>query len=329
MDANQFYQSRREDWQQLSDLLDKSQGNLQQLSPEEVKLLGALYRAVTSDLALAKRDFPRHNVAVFLNQLVARAHAVVYQGEPLAFKRMIRFVSIGFPRIFRELFPFTLVAALSFLIPALISSIAINYDPDISYWMLPAEAQALRETIENQELWTNIPIGQRPYASSFIMTNNIRVSFLAFGAGILVGVFTLWVMIFNGLNVGGLLGLTAHYDVGFDLFTFMIGHGVIELTVIFMAGGAGLYLGWAILRPGLLRRRDALTQAARKSVRLVIMAVPLLIIAGLIEGFISPSEVIPWPVKWGVGIGTGVVLYSYLFLAGRKNRGDFRFSSSP
>ena len=78
-------------------------------------------------------------------------------------------------------------------------------------------------------------------------------------------------------------------------------------------------IGWAILQPGLLRRRDALMLAARRAVYLAMGAVPLLVIAGLIEGFISPNELLPWPVKWGVGFLTGVVLYSYLLLAGRES----------
>jgi uncharacterized membrane protein SpoIIM required for sporulation len=129
-------------------------------------------------------------------------------------------------------------------------------------------------------------------------------------------------MVFNGLIIGGLTGLTAHYGVGFELWTFVIGHGIIELSTIFIAGGAGLMLGWAIIRPGLMSRRDALTVAARKAVRLVIGCVPLLVIAGVIEGFISPAEGIPWPVKWGIGLGSGLLLYAYLFLAGRRPDGQ-------
>jgi uncharacterized membrane protein SpoIIM required for sporulation len=93
---------------------------------------------------------------------------------------------------------------------------------------------------------------------------------------------------------------------------------VVELSVIAIAGGAGLALGWAVVRPGLLRRRDALATAARKSVRLIVGCVPLLALAGLIEGFISPAESIPWPTKWGVGLVSGILLYSYLLLAGRE-----------
>jgi uncharacterized membrane protein SpoIIM required for sporulation len=127
-------------------------------------------------------------------------------------------------------------------------------------------------------------------------------------------------MIQNGLILGGLTGLTAHYGVGFELWTFVIGHGVIELSVICMAGGAGLMLGWALIRPGLLRRRDALILAARKAVQLLAGGIPLLVVAGLIEGFISPAEDIAVWFKWAVGLGSGVVLYTYVIFAGRERQ---------
>ncbi|MCP4427983.1 MAG: stage II sporulation protein M [Chloroflexi bacterium] len=318
VDAEKFFRSHRDSWQELSDLLDRSQSGMQQLSPEQVAQLGSLYRAATSDLALAQRDFPEHKVAAYLNQLVGRGHAVVYRGEPMAKRRLAQFAKAGFPRAFRGTWRFILAAGLLMIVPALLAGLMTAWKPEASVWLLPAEAQGLLPMIEDQDLWTDIPVGERPYASSFIMTNNIRVAFMAFGSGVLAGVGTAWIMIFNGLLLGGLTGLTAHYGVGFELWTFVIGHGVIELSVIFIAGGAGLSLGWAIIQPGLLRRRDALAQAARRSVRLIVGSVPLLVLAGVIEGFISPAENIPWPVKWGVGIVSGIGLYSYLLLAGRK-----------
>jgi uncharacterized membrane protein SpoIIM required for sporulation len=320
MQADKFYQSRQSDWQELTRLLDQGQKDVHQLSPEQLNTLGRLYRAVSSDLALAQRDFPTHRVTLYLNQLVARAHAVVYRSEPLAFNRVVRFVTTGFPRVYRETFRFTLSAALLLIIPAIIAGLVANWQPQAARWILPAGAQSLIDTIEKQELWTNIPVNERPYASSFIMRNNIQVAFLAFGSGVLAGVFTVWIMVYNGLLLGGITGLTAAHDIGFELWTFVIGHGVVELSVTFIAGGSGLMLGWAILQPGLLRRRDALTLAARKAVRLVIGCVPLLVLAGLVEGFISPAEAIPWPLKWGLGLGSGVLLYGYLFLAGRKRK---------
>lgn len=317
MKANDFIESRRGMWERLDALLRRSQGGVRLLSPGEATELGQLYRAATSDLALAKRDFPTHRVTAYLNQLVGRAHAIVYRSEPLSFKRLVDFVTVGFPSTYREMLPFTVVAALLFFVPALLAGLATAIDPDTSQWLLPASAQQLIPYIENRELWMDIPVGVRPYASTFIMQNNIRVSFLAFGGGMLAGLVTVWVMLTNGLLLGGLTGLTIHYGVGLELWSFVIGHGVIELSVVVMAGGTGLKLGWAILSPGLLRRRDALVQAGREAIQLLMGTVPLLMIAGGIEGFISPSEGLPWPVKWAVGIISGVLLYGYLLLAGR------------
>ena len=317
MKLNQFMQSRQSEWKELTNLLDRSQGAMRGLSPEEVKRLGQLYRQASSDLAVSQRDFPREKVTAYLNQLVARSHSVVYRTEPLALKRIWRFVTHGYPRLYRETAVFTLIAALLRILPALLSGFMTNWQPETAVWLLTPGTEPLIAQIEDQELWVDIPIQERPYFSSAITTNNIRVSFLAYGAGVTAGVGTIYVLILNGLLLGSITGLTAHYDIGFELWTFVIGHGVIELSAIFIAGGSGLMLGWAIVQPGLLRRRDALVIAAKKAVRLLLGCVPILIIAGLIEGFISPYETVPVLVMWGVGLGTGLVLYAYLLLAGR------------
>lgn len=320
MRLDEFYQSRKNEWGDLSRLLDRSQANMRELSEGEVRDISRLYRAATSDLALAKRDFPRSEVTSYLNQLVARAHAVVYHSEPLALKRLWRFATTGFPRLFRETWGFTFTAALFFILPALVSGLATYLRPDAATLLLPPQAHRLISVVEDKQLWVDIPVEERPYASSFIMTNNIRVSFLAFASGVTAGLLTLWVLFFNGLMIGTLTGLTSFHGIGFELWTFVIGHGVIELSIIFISGGSGLMLGWSILRPGLLRRRDSLAQAASKAVYLLLGAVPWLVLAGTIEGFISPSETIAVQVKWGVGIVSGVLLYGYLLFAGRERR---------
>jgi uncharacterized membrane protein SpoIIM required for sporulation len=318
MRVDEFYQSRRGDWEALSKLLDQSQKDMRALSEAQVRDMARLYRATTSDLALAKRDFPRNEVTVYLNQLVARAHAIVYRSEPLALKRLWHFATVGFPRLFRETWIFTFVAAMFFILPGIGSGIVTYLRPESATLLLPPEAHHLIGTVEHKELWVDIPVEERPYTAVFIMRNNIQVSFFAFASGLTAGLLTLWILFFNGLIIGTLTGLTSFHGIGFELWTFVIGHGVIELTIIFIAGGSGLMLGWAILRPGLMRRRDALAQAARKAVYLLLGAVPWLVVAGTIEGFISPNESIAIPIKWMVGIGSGLVLYSYLLLAGRE-----------
>jgi uncharacterized membrane protein SpoIIM required for sporulation len=326
MNSDEFYQSRRQAWDRLSRLVEQAQQDPGRLSPGDVDQLASLYRAVTSDLALARRDFPRYPVTQYLNQLVARAHAVLYQAEPLAFDRILEFAARGFPRLFRETFIFTLIAFLMFAVPAAAAGISTFVWPQSAQWLLPADVQAVIPLVQNHQLWINEPVETRPFMSAFIMQNNIQVAFLAFSSGLTGGLMTLWVLVENGLIFGGLLGLTSYYGVGQDLMSFVVGHGVIELSVIFISGGSGLMLGWAILHPGLMRRRDAIAQAAQKSIRLMGGAAPMLIVAGLIEGFISPSPSVPGPVKVTIGVTTGIFLYTYLFLAGRDKKPRYRRS---
>jgi uncharacterized membrane protein SpoIIM required for sporulation len=319
IDVNEFYLARKADWEQLTRLVERAGRDLEHFTPQDVLELGRLYRLATSDLAVAQRDYPGHRITRYLNQLVGQAHGVIYRGEPVALRRIWRFIAAGYPQAYRQAFPFILAATLMFALPALVAGLSALLNPAAALWLLPEQVQDLIPLIEKQELWVDIPLAERPYVSSFIMQNNIQVSFMAFAGGVSGGLLTTWAMVMNGLILGGLTGLTARYGVGFELWTFVIGHGVVELSVIFIAGGAGLMLGWGLLRPGLLRRRDALSLQAQKAVRLVAGCVPLLIFAGLVEGFISPAESLPWFVKWGVGLLSGVALYAYLIFAGRKS----------
>ena len=158
--------------------------------------------------------------------------------------------------------------------------------------------------------------------SSQIFTNNIRVTFYAFALGAMFGLGTLYVLAFNGAMFGAITALTYRAGFGNDLLLgFVISHGVIELSCIFIAGGAGLLIGTALVMPGDLSRADALKSRGIEAVRLIIGCVPLLVVAGLIEGFISPQPISPL-IKIGIGVITGIALYLYLFLAGRAEGED-------
>ncbi len=313
MSVNDFIKLREKDWARLQVLIDKHKGR-EALSVAEVRELGALYRAVTSDLALARRDYQGQKVSLFLNQLLTRAHSYIYQQDVSDWRQIPRYFTQTFPRTFRQTWVFTFIAFLLFAVPALVGYRLAYINPDIAE---PLDLVFIRETLADSETWTDIPVEQRPYTAAFIMSNNIRVAILAFGGGITFGLFTLYMLITNGLVIGAVLGLAAHYGMGQTLVEFIIGHGVIELSVIFIAGGAGLQLGWALFNPGPYNRRDALGLAARRAVYLMIAAVPLLVVAGLIEGFISPSDA-SFAVSMAVGVVSGVILYSYLILVGRE-----------
>lgn len=312
MQVNEFIQLREKDWQRLEQLVTRRVRQTP-LTSSEVHELGQLYRAVASDLALARRDYPNQPVVTLLNQLLTRAHSFIYQQDRSDLRQLLRYFTERIPQVFRKSAEFILCAFVLFMIPAVIG-FRLMYAAPENAQVLGLEEQ--RATLASQQTWTNIPMEQRPYASAFIMSNNIRVAVLAFAGGAAFGVFTVYILVVNGLMLGGVLGLATHYGMGESLITFVIGHGVIELSIIFIAGGAGLALAWALLNPGLYSRRDALALEARRIVPLAVLAIPALVIAGVIEGFVSPGDT-PFWFHALVGVGSGAVLYGYLILAGR------------
>lgn len=319
--AEDFIALRRAAWEQLTALLNRARNGLQGLSADELQTLGRLYRQATADLAVARRDFPKHPVSDYLNTLVARGHSEVYRGKSARMSQFVTFVTSTFPHSFRATWGYTLAAFLMFFLPALVSFILAYRDPDSATLLMPGIEDVITDIRNEREWWKQINEDGRAASSSFIMTNNIRVAFLAFAGGVLLGLFTLYVLAQNGLLLGSVAGAAQHFDFADNLWGFVAAHGVIELSVIFIAGGAGLQLGWAILRPGLYTRRAALTLAARRAAQLLIGCVPLLVIAGIIEGFISPSD-LPVAVKYVVAIASGVLLYAYLCLSGRESAAE-------
>jgi uncharacterized membrane protein SpoIIM required for sporulation len=296
-------------------------GQLTSLSADDLEEMTRLYRLAASDLARARRDFPGDRVVSYLNKLVSTSYASVYSTSGFSWRDIARWYTSGFPRLFRDTAGYYLLAVLLFFGPALLSFLAtMTYQPAASILLDSNTYQAVTSYAERGELWTEIPGVERSLAAATIMTNNIQVAIMAFAGGMLMGLLTVYVLVLNGIHLGAIFGIVTGYGLGFDLLAFVSSHGVIELSVICLSGGAGFMLADAIIRPGMLTRGEALRLASQRAVRLLLGGASLLVIAGLIEGFLSPSSVPDW-VKFGMGVLTGVLLYSYWLLAGRARKG--------
>ena len=273
--------------------------------------LGLLYRQTASDLAIAREDTTSSQLTAYLNSLLGRAHNLIYMGNKPKVAGIVRFYSETYPRIFRELWPQTLLAFAIFAVTGVAAFILTMRDPTFAHRLLGTH---MMETIEKREMWTHSIVTIKPLAASSIMTNNLSVAFATFAFGITAGIGTVWMMVLNGLLIGVIGAATWQAGMAGQLWTFVVPHGVLELPAIFIAGGAGFEIARGMLFPGLLPRRESLARAGGRAAQLLLGTIPMLIVAGVIEGFLSPSETAA-PLKFLFGAVMFAALVTYLMRA--------------
>ena len=314
--VDRFVEDRRARWARLGTLISEANGRVERLASDDVIELGRLYRSASSDLAVARRDFPLDAATERLNDLVAAAHALVYSEAPTSGRRWRRLVLSELPASVRANSRFTAVAFAVFMVPALATFAIGAALPEIAATALPAET---RDHLAQRRLWTDIPEGYRPLVGPLIIVNNVRVAIMAFAGGLTAGAVTLYALAANGAMLGTIFAVVQDYDLLAGLLTFIAAHGPLEISCILLSGGAGLRLAWALLRPGDRSRRDALRLAGAQAIRVMLLVVPALGIAGIIEAFISPTEA-PVAIKVVTGLVAAALLWGYIALAGRPRR---------
>jgi uncharacterized membrane protein SpoIIM required for sporulation len=324
MISTYWLEKRQSHWKRLEHLLDQVQKNgLRSLTRLELQELGLLYRQAAADLSTLREDPTGKSYSRFLNLILSRAHNIIYSGEKSSARGIVHFYRYSYPQIFRDNLKLITVALLLFAVGGLTGLLLALTQPDYMRFFL---SPPMMDKIEHHKMWTDSIVSVAPAVSSRIMTNNITVSFMAFAWGITAGAGTVLFMVFNGVLIGVVGTACWLNDMSLSLWSFVAPHGVLELPAIFIAGGAGLRLAQGMLFPGLLSRQDSLAKAGGEAVRLLVGTIPILVIAGLIEAFISPSA-LGWQWKFALAGSTAVIFFGYLSFCARG--GTAPVSSQP
>src|SRR6266702_852576 len=296
--AERFVTRKRDSWEAFRTLAARAERiGLKQLGAAEIPGFAARYREVAADLARARTYGVDPRVLEYLERVVSAGHNAVY-GRHIGHRvQMSRLLLRELPAAVVAARAYVVTALLVFAVPAMTGYVLIRERPAIAEQVLTdemlARARAGAEHRAQGIGYAQAPSMYLPFIASRIITNNVQLAVLGFAFGITAGIGTLLLLVFNGLYFGAVLGLFANYGLAGWLLTFVAGHGVLELTAIFIAGGAGLLVARALLAPGDLTRRDAL------------------VLAGTIEGLLSASDA-PAPFKFATSGATVVLLILYL-----------------
>ena len=315
MITNLWIDSRKDNWNRLDALVRQVEtGGVKSLAPSELRDLGLLYRQGAADLSAVRADRSSRTLETYLNRLVGRAHNFVYSGRRISFGSLWRFFAYGYPRLLRRLSSYVLAATLISVLAGGLGAMIVMVRPDFGVMFLGADRVA---DLDRHKMWTESVLSAKPQEASGIMTNNIMVCFMTFAGGITAGLFTLFELFNNGLMLGAIAVVCHQHHMALSLWSFVAAHGALEIPSIMLAGAAGLRLGAGILFPGILRRRDALALAGSEAVQLISGTIPMLIIAGTLEAFLSPTH-IPVAIKFSVGAALFTGLILWLSEGGRK-----------
>jgi uncharacterized membrane protein SpoIIM required for sporulation len=308
--SNQWIAKRRPHWDRLASLLSQSDASgLSRLSRPELQEMALLYRQVAADLSVLRQDSTARSYALHVNQLLARAHHIIYSGRKTSLLTLFRFLRDEYPAIFQKQIGYVAISLALSIAWGLLGAALTSARPEFMRHFVGPEMIA---TMERHQMWTESIVSVAPMETSHIMTNNLTVCFVIFAGGMIFGLGTFWFLFTNGLMLG-VIGAACHqYGMSILLWSFVAPHGSLELPSIIIAGAAGFRLGQAMLFPGALRWKDSVATGGIEATRLISGVIPMLVIAGCLEGFFSPSHAPIW-LKFTVGGTLFTLLNLWLF----------------
>jgi uncharacterized membrane protein SpoIIM required for sporulation len=316
---DEFIAARKPAWDELDTLLAKRH-LLHKLPPASISRAAGLYRELCSDLMRARSAGYTADVIDLLDSLAARTSSAMYSAPPYRWAGLRELVTSGFPSSVRRNARFMALAAVLFILPGLLGFFGAMRSRGFAVQVMSEEMVTQMEK-SYADLGHGRGEGGDSMMASFYVYNNVGIAFRCFATGILFGLGSVFFLIYNGLTIGVVAGAVTAAGHGKNLFTFILGHGAFELTAIVISGAAGMAMGYALVRSGQRTRWASLRAEAPDLFRMIMGAALMLLVAAFIEGFWSPSTILP-PVKWGVAVLLHVLVLTYLLFAGRKARGS-------
>lgn len=314
MDIDRFLAANRPAWTRLDELTTHAQRHPSRLPADELDELVALYQRASTHLSYARTYFRDPALTAQLSGLVARAAAVVYGTRPRTVRSVGRFFAETFPGALWRIRRFVLVSTLLSVAAALSVGLWLANSTSALDAAAPA---AVRQTYVNQDFESYYSAQPSAAFASQVFTNNLRVAVFAFAAGILGCVVTAYILVSNGANIGFAAGMFAVAGQLPKFWGLVLPHGLLELTGVFIAGGAGLKLGWTAIDPGDRTRQDALVEEGRRTMAVVLGLVLVLATAGTIEGFVTGST-LPTAVRVGIGVAGEALFLAYVGILGPR-----------
>ena len=310
-------------WTAFAVTLTRAQkGGLQSLGEDGVRAFVADYRSLSADLARLRTASAGRTLdeMFFLGRMVAGAHNLLYRDRGMGLRGAIRFLFADVPReIRRSAAPIALAALLLFG-PAAIAAVGVARSPALGAKLLPPSMlQRAEEGVRRArsgEGYIDDPQLLRPVMASGIVTNNVQVTFAVFAGGVTAGLLSVLMLVMNGISIGSVVGLYTSKGIGTLLLAFVAPHGVLELFAICVAGGGGFLIAAALLLPGARTRGRALVENSRRAIRLIAASTFLLVIAGTLEGFISPIEW--WPLEGKLAVSGLSLVFLIMYLRGGR-----------
>jgi uncharacterized RDD family membrane protein YckC/uncharacterized membrane protein SpoIIM required for sporulation len=285
-------------WAEFQRLAERAASHgLDAFASHELPDFAARYREVAADLARARTYGVDHATLEYLERLAAAGHNALYRDERSTWRRSWEVLARECPDAIRRTHRYIAIACLAFMLPAGAGYLLMREQPALASDLLPevllerAEAGVGRMAAGRR--YVDVALEDRPLMASGIITNNVRVAIACFAGGIFLGVGSLVLLGFNGLSIGAAAGHFANLGLLGYLMEFILGHGLLELFAIWVAGAAGFLLGRSVVAPGDLSRSEALVLSGRTAIRMLGGAAVMLVVAGLIEGFVSagPGDV--------------------------------------